>query len=78
MKLIFKKNEQSEITVMQKTGGSEVEFDYVNMVKKLINDKSLEKPEIVGDFSESEKESIIAMVADINSEVNKFYTEDED
>lgn len=78
MKLIFKKNEQSEITVMQKTGGSEVEFDYVNMVKKLINDKNLEEPEIDGDFSESEKESIMSMVADINSEVTKFYSEEED
>lgn len=78
MKLIFKKNEESEITVMQKTSGSEVEFDYVNMIKKLINDKNLEEPEIDGDFSESEKESIMSMVADINSEVTKFYSEEKD
>lgn len=78
MKLIFKKNEESEITVMQKTNGSEVEFDYVNMIKKLINDKNLEEPEIDGDFSESEKESIMSMVADINSEVTKFYSEEKD
>lgn len=61
---------------MQKNGGTEVEFDYVDMIKKLIIDKSIEEPEIDENFSESEKESIMSMIKDINNEVTKFYSEE--
>lgn len=73
MKLVFSKNDQLEISVIQKDGNNEKEFNYIDMIKNLINVKSLEDPEMIGDFSESEKDSIISMTEDINSEVAEFY-----
>lgn len=77
MKLIFTKNEHSEISVMHKIGSNAEEFSYVKMIKNLISDKKLDEPELNGIFSDSEKESIISMITDINSEVEKFYSEEE-
>ena len=78
MKLVFSKNDQLEISVIQKDGDSEKEFNYVDMIKNLINVKSLEESEMIGDFSESEKDSIISMIEHINSKVAEFYSEDKE
>jgi len=78
MKLVFSKNDQLEISVMQKDGSNSIEFKYVDLIKKLINVKALEEPEMIGDFSESEKESITSMVKHINSEVAEFYSKSEE
>ena len=76
MKLVFSKNEQQEISVLRRDGDNTVEFNYVDMIKSLINVKSLEEPEIDGDFSEPEKESILSMITHINTEVAEYYSED--
>ena len=77
MKLIFSKNENLEISVRQIIDGANKEFNYVEMVKKLIETRKLEAPEIEGDFSDSEKQSINSMIAHINSDVLEFYSEDD-
>ena len=77
MKLVFSKNDQLEITVMQKNGDTTIEFNYVDMIKKLIDAKSLEEPEMIGEFSDSEKDSIMSMIEHINAEVAEFYSEGE-
>jgi len=74
MKLVFTKDDNAEITVNDNLGN---EFKYINMVKSLIANKGLEEPEFVGDFSELEIQSVTDMIHDINSEVEKFYTEDD-
>ena len=78
MKLVFNKNDELEISVIQKNGNEEKEFNYVEMIKDLINTKSLEEPEMVGDFTESEIGSIKTMIKHINTDVSEFYSEDED
>ena len=76
MKLVFRKNEKQEISVLSKDGDNEAEFNYIDMIKSLINVKQLEEPELDGEFSDSEKASISSMISHINNEVTDFYSED--
>ncbi|MEL4401326.1 hypothetical protein AAEJ42_13700 [Shewanella algae] len=78
MKLVFSKNEKHEISVVSKDGDSETEFNYISMIKKLIDTKQLEDPEFDGDFSDSEKESVRSMINHINQEAADFYSDEEE
>ena len=53
------------------------EFNYVDMIKDLINTKSLEEPEMDGDFTDSEIDSIKTMIKHINTDVSEFYSDNE-
>lgn len=77
MKLIFSKDSNQEILVSCKKGENATEFNYISMIKELINVKKLEEPEFDGDFSEAEIESVRSMFNDINQDVTDFYSEDE-
>lgn len=66
MKLIFRKNEQEEITVHQSFDGAERKFIYVDMINALLKDGELEAPIIEGDFTPEETSSISNMVSEIN------------
>lgn len=77
MKLVFNKNDDLEISVIQKNGDEEKEFNYVDMIKDLISTKSLEEPEMDGDFTDSEIDSIKTMIKHINTDVSEFYSDDE-
>ena len=78
MKLVFSKSEELEISVYSLSGGNKAEFNYIDMIKELIKDKKLDAPELIGEFSESEKESVDSMVKHINEDVAKFYSDEED
>lgn len=78
MKLVFRKNEEHEISVLRVDGDETVDFDYVDMIKTLMETGRLENPDIVGDFSDAESNSISKMVEHINEEVAKFYEDDEE
>jgi hypothetical protein len=69
MKLLFRKNEESEISVFQSVNEVENEFTYVAMVKSLIADGQMEEPVISVGFSEAEATSIKRMVKFINEKV---------
>lgn len=66
MKLVFRKNDQEEITVIQSFDGDERNFIYTDMIKVLLKDGELETPAIEGDFTAEEKRSINNMVSEIN------------
>jgi len=67
MKLVFRKNDQEEITVIQSFDGDERNFIYTDMIKVLLEDGELEAPPVVeGDFTEEEMRSINNMVSEIN------------
>lgn len=67
MKIVFRKNDQEEITViLQSYAGDERNFVYTDMIKALLKDGELETPIVEGDFTEEEKRSIDDMVSDIN------------
>lgn len=68
MKLVFRKNDQEEITVLQSCDGKERPFVYTDMIKALIKDGKLELPVIDGSFTEEEKHSINKMINEINRE----------
>jgi len=66
MKLIFRKNDQEEITVLESIEDVEIAFLYVNMIKALLKDGELEAPLIEGAFTPEELRSINNMVGEIN------------
>jgi len=70
MKLIFKKDKESQISVFQLLDGQEQEFSYVDMIKALIKSKQMETPEISEGFSDAEAKSINSMVTFINKEIS--------
>ena len=71
MKLIFKKDDESQISVVQDINGTEQDFSYVDMIKALIESKKMEEPEISEGFTEAEITSIKRMVELINEEVEE-------
>lgn len=77
MKLSFSKNEELEVSVTQKIGEEYKSFNYIGMIKSLIENKRLDDPELIGGFSDSERESISSMITHINNEVSDFYNEDD-
>ena len=71
MKLIFRKDKESQISVFQVVEGREEEFCYVEMIKALIESKKMDTPEIsTDDFTEAEIKSINSMVEYINKELS--------
>lgn len=78
MKLVFRKSEELEISVHQKSGDSMSEFSYIGMIKELIKTRNLGEPELEGEFSEAEKGSISSMVEHINDEVARFYSDEDE
>ena len=71
MKLIFKKDKDSQISVVQNIDGKEQEFSYVDMIKALIKSKKMEEPEILEGFTDAEVTSIKRMVEFINKEIEE-------
>ena len=72
MKICFKKNDENEVSVVEIEDDKEIEFKYINMIKKLINKDKLEVPTTQGEFSIAEVESIRRMANLINQEVDEF------
>jgi hypothetical protein len=72
MKIRFKKNDENEVSMVEIEDDKEIEFKYVNMIKKLINKDKLEEPTTQGEFSDAEVESIRRMANLINQEVDEF------
>ncbi|MEW8659531.1 MAG: hypothetical protein AB2603_14530 [Candidatus Thiodiazotropha endolucinida] len=72
MKLIFKKDENQQIIVMNDFRGEQKDFSYVEMIKELIESRHLEEPEISEGFSEAETKSINSMVSFINQEISSI------
>ena len=70
MKLIFKKDEESQISVVQDIDGQKKEFFYVDMIKSLIGSRKMEEPEISEGFTEAEVTSIKRMVEFINKQIS--------
>lgn len=77
MKLVFSKNEELEISVHSQSGSNKAEFSYIEMIKELIKEEKLDTPELVGEFTEAEKESVNSMIKHINDEVANFYSDEE-
>ena len=66
MKLKFTKKDTTVNVEFIEEDNSTYEFSYIEMVKRLFEDRIAEKPEIEGDFSEEERNSIMSLISDIN------------
>lgn len=77
MKLVFTKDTEHQITVELETDGKKETFSYVNMIKSLLNEGSLEQPELVGDFPDPEQKSIKRMVEFVNKAIEEEKSKDE-
>lgn len=71
MRLKFKKDENSQISVFQVEDSSEHEFSYIDMIMELIKSRRMEEPEVLGDFTEAETKSIKSMVGYINKHISE-------
>jgi hypothetical protein len=71
MKLVFRKNDQEEITVLQSYDGDEHTFTYTDMIKALLKEGELEVSVLEGTFTEEEQLSINNMVDEINRETKE-------
>ena len=76
MKLVFRKDEQAQITVLQKVKGEEKDFSYVDMIKSLLKSQKLDEPEIADGFTEAEGKSIHSMVRHINEKLASIAVEE--
>ena len=66
MNLVFEKKDPQTIEVKINHDGEVYDFDYVIMLKRLLDSGSLNASELKGDFNEFEKNSIESMVKHLN------------
>ena len=71
MKLVFKKDKDSQISVFQEIKKKEKDFSYVEMITDLIKTKKMENPDISDGFSDEEIKSIRSMVKLINETIDQ-------
>ena len=66
MKLLFEKKDPQTIVVKISHEGKIQNFEYITMLKWLLDCGLLDDSELTGDFSEAEKKSIASMVRRLN------------
>lgn len=69
MQLLFKRDEDN-LSIEIKDGVATKEFDYVEMIKKLIDSNELEETIFEGEITEEERAKINEMVQRINDAVS--------
>lgn len=71
MKLIFRKDENQEMSVLIRDQIAEEPFSYIEMIKALIVKNEFEPSEFEEGITEQEKESINKMLAKINEVIHQ-------
>lgn len=66
MKLVFEKKDPQTIEVKIDHNGQIQTFDYVSMLKGLLRCGALAAPELKGEFSQTETDSIESMIKHLN------------
>ena len=69
MQMIFTKNQDGEIDVAIKDGEQNIAFSYPEMILRLYKDKSLISPEIEGNFSDEEIQSINELTDELRTAI---------
>ena len=78
MKLVFAKDDDHQVTVHQITNGKQKAFSYVDMIRALLDEGPLGLPELDGDFTDPERNSINRMVELINEAIEAEGSESEE
>ncbi len=77
MQLLFKRSEDN-LSIEIKDGVATKEFDYVEMIKKLIESNVLEETIFEGEITDEERAKINEMVQKINDAVPKEIEDEDD
>lgn len=77
MKLKFYKEEDNDYVKIITQDGNELEFDYIEMIRHIFNDKKIEEADIDGQYSEEEANSIKTLISDISETVEALFNTDE-
>lgn len=78
MKLKFYKEEGNDYVKIVTQDGKELEFDYIEMIRHIYNDKRIEEPDIDAQYSEDEANSIKVLISDITESIETLFNADED
>lgn len=77
MKLKFYKEEGNDYVKIVTRDGNELEFDYIEMIRYIFNDKKIEEADIDDQYSEEEANSIKTLISDISETVEALFNTDE-
>lgn len=77
MKLKFYKEEENDCVKIITQDGNELEFDYIEMIRYIFNDKKFEEADIDSRYSVEEADSIKALISDISETVETFFNANE-
>ena len=77
MKLKFYKEEDNDYVKIITEDGNELEFDYIEMIRHIFNDKKIEEADIDDQYSEEEANSIKTLISDISETVEALFNTDE-
>lgn len=78
MKLKFYKEEGNDYVKIVTQDGKELDFDYIEMIRHIYNDKRIEEPDIDAQYSEDEANSIKVLISDITESIETLFNADED
>ena len=78
MKLKFYKEEGNDYVKIVTQDGTELEFDYIEMIRHIFNDKKIEEADIDAQYSEDEANSIKVLISDISKSIETLFNADED
>lgn len=76
MKLKFYKEEDNNYVKIITKDGQDIEFDYIEMIRHIFNDKKIEEADIDNQYSEEEKASIRTLISDISSAIETLFNND--
>lgn len=77
MKLKFYKEEDNDYVKIVTQDGKELEFDYIEMIRHILNEKRIEEADIDNHYSEEEVESIKTLISDISATIEILFNTDE-
>lgn len=77
MKLKFYKEKDNDYVKIITQDGNELEFDYIEMIRHIFNDKKIEEADIDDQYSEEEANSIKTLISDISETVKALFNTDE-
>lgn len=67
MKLKFEKNNGDVLVSFVNNDDSNESFSYSNMVRKIYADKTIEDAEVIGDFTDIERDSIKVLIKELRN-----------
>mgnify|MGYP003363173236 FL=1 len=77
MKLKFYKEKDNDYVKIITQDGNELEFDYIEMIRHIFNDKKIDEADIDDQYSEEEMNSIKTLISDISETVEALFNTDE-